>query len=96
LRIFSDDQDKMNLGIKDIGGQMMIVSNFTLQGDCRKGRRPGFDLAAEPKLANELYEYTVSLVKTQGIGVKTGIFAASMKVSSVNDGPVTFIIDSKA
>jgi len=95
LRIFSDDNGKMNLNIKDVDGRVLLVSNFTLHGDCRKGRRPGFDAAAQPKLANKLYEELVKLIKNNGVIVQTGTFAAHMNVESLNDGPVNFLLDSK-
>jgi D-tyrosyl-tRNA(Tyr) deacylase len=95
LRIFADQQDKMNLSVSDVGGSILLISNFTLYGDCQKGRRPGFDDAARPELAQKLYEMVVVLIKKQGINVQTGVFAAKMLVDSVNDGPVTFILNSK-
>lgn len=95
LRVFSDNNDKMNLNVKDAAGKVLIVSNFTLFGDCRKGRRPGFDLAAQPEYAEKLYEKVVKLVKTEGLEVQKGVFAAYMDVTASNDGPVNFLIDSK-
>jgi len=94
LRIFPDEADKMNRSVLDVGGAILLVSNFTLHGDCRKGRRPGFDAAAEPKSANQLYEKLIQLVAGQGIAVEKGVFGAAMQVASVNDGPVTFILDT--
>ena len=94
LRIFSDEAGKMNRSVLDVGGAILLVSNFTLHGDCRKGRRPGFDAAAEPAVAQQLYEKVIALVVEQGIPVEKGTFGEYMHVSSINDGPVTFLLDS--
>jgi D-tyrosyl-tRNA(Tyr) deacylase len=94
LRIFPDDADKMNRSVKDVGGSLLIVSNFTLYADCRKGRRPSFDLAAEPAQAQALYNYFVERAAASAVPVATGIFRASMDVHLINDGPVTLLCDS--
>lgn len=93
LRCFSDENDKMNLSIKDINGEILIVSQFTLAGSVQKGTRPSFDNAMPPQEAYELYEYFIERVKSKNILVKTGIFGADMKVELLNDGPVTFVIE---
>ena len=95
LRIFEDKAGKMNLSLADVSGQMLVVSQFTLLGDCRKGRRPSFIAAAEPKIANTLYDYFVDQARKKGVFVQTGIFQSMMAVSLINDGPVTFILESK-
>ena len=96
LRIFEDENGKMNLSCLDIGGEMLVISQFTLTADCSHGRRPSFIGAAKPDVAIPLYEYFVSGLKTAGISrVETGEFGADMKVELVNDGPVTIILDSK-
>ena len=93
LRAFSDENEKMNLSIKDVAGEMLIVSQFTLCAEIRKGTRPSFDNAMSPNEANEMYEYFMSKVREQDIPVKTGVFGADMKVELLNDGPVTFIME---
>jgi D-tyrosyl-tRNA(Tyr) deacylase len=95
LRIFEDDAGKMNLGLADVGGKMLVVSQFTLLGDCRKGRRPSFIRAARPEKAQALYQSFVAEVRGQGIDVETGRFQEHMDVELVNDGPVTLLLDSR-
>ncbi|MCP4366673.1 MAG: D-tyrosyl-tRNA(Tyr) deacylase [Deltaproteobacteria bacterium] len=94
LRIFEDENSKMNLSLVETGREMLVVSQFTLLGDCRKGRRPSFTGAADPDKAKALYEYFTSQVKLKGVKVKTGQFRALMSVSLINDGPVTLIVES--
>lgn len=95
LRIFDDQAGKMNLSLQDTRGEILAVSQFTLFGDARKGRRPGYSDAAEPVKANEMYLYFVEEIKRQGIPVQTGIFQAHMQVELINDGPVTIMLDSQ-
>lgn len=95
LRVFEDPDGKMNLALGDVGGAMLVVSQFTLYGDCRKGRRPSFVESAPPEVANELYEAFVADVRAAGIEVATGRFRAHMDVELVNDGPVTLMLDSR-
>jgi len=93
LRIFEDENQKMNLGLRDVNGEILLVSQFTLYADCQRGRRPGFDQAAQPEIAEKQFNEFVQVVNRLGIKVKTGLFGADMKVSLVNDGPVTIILE---
>jgi len=93
LRIFSDAEGRMNLSLRDVQGALLVVSQFTLAGNCSKGRRPSFDTAAPPAEGRRLYEYFVDTARLLGLAVETGVFQADMQVSLVNDGPVTFMLE---
>lgn len=95
LRIFEDENDKMNLSIKDVGGEILVISQFTLYGDVRKGKRPSFSSSANPDIGNKFYKEFIQNIKDLGIHTQEGIFGAHMEVSLVNDGPVTILLDSK-
>ncbi len=94
LRIFADEQGKMNLAPADIGGELLLVSQFTLYADCKRGRRPAFTGAADPAIARKLFELSVDCARRSGLKVETGVFAADMQVSLINDGPVSILLDS--
>lgn len=93
LRIFEDENGKMNLSVSDVGGEILLISQFTLYGDCSHGNRPSFIEAERPEAANTLYEYTVQKLRELGMTVKTGVFGADMKIEQFNDGPVTIIYE---
>ena len=95
LRIFPDDDGRMNRSVVEVGGSVLVVSQFTLLGDVRRGRRPGFDAAAPPELAKSIYEQLVERLRSEGLDVVTGVFQAHMSVALVNDGPVTILVDSR-
>jgi D-tyrosyl-tRNA(Tyr) deacylase len=95
LRIFPDADQRMNVSVADVGGAVLVVSQFTLAGDCRKGRRPSFDAAAAPEVARPLYEHVVNDLRASGLRLATGEFQAKMQVALVNDGPVTLLLDSR-
>jgi len=95
LRVFEDEAGKMNLSVQEVGGAMLVVSQFTLLADCRKGRRPSFTDAAPPEQADRLYQVVVERLRATGLSVETGVFQAHMEVHLVNDGPVTIILDTK-
>lgn len=94
LRVFSDENDKMNLSLKDVNGELLVISQFTLFADCSKGNRPSFTNAGNPELANELYEYFITECRKLGFKVEHGIFGADMKVNLINDGPVTILLEN--
>ena len=95
LRVFPDEKGRMNISVRDAGGELLVVSQFTLAGDCRKGRRPSFDRAEEPKRAEELYQRFIEKCRELGVGVKSGNFRATMDVKLVNSGPVTLLLSSR-
>ena len=95
MRIFDDENDKINLSLADVNGGLLLISQFTLYADCKKGNRPSFTNAGNPELANNLYEYIIEKCKEQVPNVQTGSFGADMKISLLNDGPFTIVLDSK-